>query len=89
MLQGKYFSENNDSGVLTVNNKVVDKLREKHPTPGDIAENSLLNGPLPQTPASYFDNIIESTIRKAATIMFINYWENCENRYCSAFPQAI
>ena len=63
MLQGKvnaaikYLSENNDCGVLTANNEVVDKLREKHPTPGDIAENSLLNGPLPQTPASYFDNI--------------------------------
>ena len=23
------------------------------------------------------------------TIMFINYLENCENRYCSAFPQAM
>ena len=74
MLQGKvnaaikYLSENNDCGVLTVNNEVVDKLREKHPTPGDIAENSLLNGPIPQTPASYFDNISESTIRKAASL---------------------
>ena len=23
------------------------------------------------------------------TILFINFWENCENRYCSAFPQAM
>ena len=23
------------------------------------------------------------------TILFINYWKNCENRYCYAFPQAI
>ena len=74
MLQGKvnaaikYLSENNDCGVLTINNEVVDKLREKHPTPGDIAENSLLNGPLPQTPTSYFDNINESTIRTAASL---------------------
>ena len=24
-----------------------------------------------------------------SAILFINYWENCENRYCSAFPQAM
>ena len=64
----KYLSENHDAGVMTVNNEVVDKLREKHPPRGDIAANSLLNGPLPQTPASYFDNINESTIRKAASL---------------------
>ena len=34
---------------------------------------------------------IKNSLKKqlTPTILFINYWENCENRYCSAFPQAM
>ena len=34
-------------------------------------------------------NNAQTLHKPPSTIMFINYWENCENRYCSAFPQAM
>ena len=62
----KFLSKEGDSGVLGMNDNVFNELQKKHPDPGPISENSLLNGPVENIPVSYFDPIDENMIQKAA-----------------------
>ena len=49
-----------------MNDNVFNELQKKHPDPGPISENTLLNGPVENIPISYFDLIDENMIQKAA-----------------------
>ena len=49
-----------------MNYNVFNELQKKHPDPGPISENTLLNGPVENIPFSYFDLIDENMIQKAA-----------------------
>ena len=73
MIQGKikaalnFLSKEGDSGVLDMNDmNVFNELQKKHPDPGPISENTLLNVPVENIPMSYFDLIDENMIQKAA-----------------------
>ena len=63
---------------------------------GDFNIN-LLNTETDEPTSSFLNNLASNLFiphiilptRITTTIMFINYLENCENRYCSAFPQAM
>ena len=63
----KYFTEDHDKGgILPLTETVLGDLKEKHPETGKIHPNTLLQGPIKNTPASYFDSIDELMIQQAA-----------------------
>ena len=74
MMQGKinaalkFLSKESENGVLDLNDDVLRDLKKKHPEPSPIKENSLLNGPIENIPASYFDTIDESMVQSAARL---------------------
>ena len=55
-------------GVHQANEEVLSTLREKHPHPSPITENTLLNGPVNSVLPCYFDSIAETMIYKAASL---------------------
>ena len=73
MLQGKvssalkFLTEDHDKGgILPLTETVLGDLKEKHPEAGKIHPNTLLRGPIKNTPARYFDSIDEQMIQQAA-----------------------
>ena len=68
MLQGKVnaalnlLSSENSGGVLHLSDIVIKELKEKHPPPAPIQENTLLHGPILSTPSNYFELIDEQMI---------------------------
>ena len=64
MLQGKvnstlkFLTEDHDKGrILPLTETVLGDLKEKHPESGKIHPNTLLQGPIKNTSASYFDSM--------------------------------
>ena len=53
---------------MTVDDKVLKELLNKHPDPSPIKEGTLLHGPKNQVLPSYFDNIDEAMVLKAASL---------------------
>ena len=74
MIQGKtnvglkFLSNESENGVLEMNDDILRDLKKKHPEPSPISENSLLNGPIENIAASYFDSIDEHMIQSAARL---------------------
>ena len=75
MLQGKvnsalrFLTEDHDKGgILSLTETVLGDLKEKHPEAGKIHPNTLLQGPIKNTLASYFDNIDETMMQQAAML---------------------
>ena len=72
MLQGKVqaalklLTTDYDNGVLKVDNLVLNELKQKHPPPAPIQNNTLLNGPVNKVLDCFFDPIDEQMIEKAA-----------------------
>ena len=52
--------------IVDMNDNVFNELLKRHPDPGPISENTLLNGSVENIPISYFDLIDENMIQKAA-----------------------
>ena len=61
----KFLDENADNAVLQSNEKVVYKLKDLHPTPAEIHDNSLLHGPVTKPSNYVFNSINEEEILKA------------------------
>ena len=74
MLQGKVnaalklLSIDYDNGVHQINDDIINQLQQKHPIPRPIDDNILLHGPIDRILPSYFENIDEGTISKAARL---------------------
>ena len=73
MFQGKVNAalkmlSNSDVGVHTVDETILEELQKKHPNPSPITEHTLLHGPINQVLPSYFDNIDEQMVFKAASL---------------------
>ena len=73
MLQGKansalkFLTEDHDKGgIPPLTETVLGELIEKHPEAGKIHPNTLLQGPIKNTQASYFDSIDELMIQQVA-----------------------
>ena len=54
----KFLDKETNAGVLNLSEDVLNELQEKHPNPIDVADCSLLNGPIRDIPPSIF-NIID------------------------------
>ena len=55
-------------GVHKIIDDVINALKEKHPNPSPILENTLLNGPANEDLPCYFDNIDEEVVSKASSL---------------------
>ena len=55
-------------GVHKINDDVINALKQKHPKPLPIPENTLLKGPVNQVVPCYFDNIDEEMVSKASSL---------------------
>ena len=55
-------------GVHKISDDVLNALKQKHPKPSPILENTLLNGPVNEFLASYFDNIDEEMVSKVSSL---------------------
>ena len=55
-------------GARKINGDVINALKQKDPKPSTILENTLLNGPVNEVLASYFDNIDEEMVSKASSL---------------------
>ena len=55
-------------GVHKIIYDVINALKEKHPKPSPILENTLLNGPANEDLPCYFDNIDEEVVSKASSL---------------------
>ena len=62
----KLIETNSESGVLPGTDEVINMLKEKHPEPGPIASETLINGPIQPPSAAHFFGINEASIWKAA-----------------------
>ena len=63
----KLLDSEGSTGLLNTTPEVLKGLKEKHPEAADIAEESLLHGPIDHIPPSAFDLIDEKMIFDAAT----------------------
>ena len=63
----KMLTKDYENGVLQLDENVLKNLKSKHPAPAEIKQDSLLFGPINQLPKSYFDEIDEIMIGKAAS----------------------
>ena len=74
MMQGrvsstlKIFTSDPCVGVHKINDDVINALKQKHPKPSPIIENTLLNGPVNEVLPCYFDNIDEEMLSKASSL---------------------
>ena len=55
-------------GVHKINDDVINALKQKHPEPSPIIENTLLNGLVNEVLPCYFDNIDEEMVSKASSL---------------------
>ena len=55
-------------GVHKINDDVINALKQKHPKPSPVLENTLLNGPVTEVLPCYFDNIDEEMASKASSL---------------------
>ena len=55
-------------GVHKINDDVINTLKQKHPKPSLILENSLFNDSLNEVLPCYFDNIDEEMVSKASSL---------------------
>ena len=62
----KFLEEQSENAVLESSEEVINKLKELHPEPSEIQPNTLLAGPINETPPAYFYSITEDQIRRAA-----------------------
>ena len=63
----KLLDSESSTGLLNLTPEVLEGLKEKHPEEADIADESLLYGPINYIPAGVFDLIDEKMIFDAAT----------------------
>ena len=63
----KLLDSESSTGLLNLTPEVLEGLKEKHPEEADIADESLLYGPINYIPAGVFDLINEKMIFDAAT----------------------
>lgn len=63
----KLLDSESSSGLLNISPEVLEGLKEKDPEAADIADESLLNGPIDYIPPSVFNLIDEGRIYDAAT----------------------
>ena len=66
----KLLKDESDNGVHEVSIDVIKALREKHPPPAPIRDNTLLFGPIEYLSPHYFDELDESMILKAASTTY-------------------
>ena len=64
----KLLSEDWENGILPADESTLKQLKQKHPKPSEIQNNSLFNGPLEQVHKNYFDSIDEAMIEKSARL---------------------
>ena len=62
----KYLDEQAENAVLPSSERVIEKMKQLHPEPGNIQPHALLEGPVKKIPEAYFYSIDEDQIRKAA-----------------------
>ena len=55
-------------GVHKISDDFLNALKQKHPKPSPILENTLLNGPVNEVLLCYFDNIDEEMVSKASSL---------------------
>ena len=55
-------------GVHKINDNVINALKQKHPKPLPILENTLLNGPINEVLPCHFDNIDKKMVSKASSL---------------------
>ena len=60
----KFLDKETNAGVLNLSEDVLNELQEKHPNPINVADCSLLNGPIRDIPPSIFNIIDEQLIMK-------------------------
>ena len=63
----KFLNSESSTGLLNLTPEVLEGLKEKHQEPADIADESLLYGPIDYIPPSVFDLIDEKMIFDTAT----------------------
>ena len=73
MMQGKVSAalkllSENDIGIHEPSKEVIDQLKTKHPSPGKIQKETLYEGPINIVSPSFFDEIDECMILKAASL---------------------
>lgn len=72
MMQGKVsaalkiLSDDDNQGVLPPTDETIHELKNKHPEPASVQEETLLQGPVPEVHNFYFDNINADMINKSA-----------------------
>ena len=62
----KMLDRENSSGLFQLSDEVLTQLKEKHPSPAEIEEESLLHGPIDLVPPGIFDLIDEHRIFDSA-----------------------
>ena len=55
-------------GVHMIDDDAINALKQKHPKPSPILENTLLNAPVDEVLPCYFDNIDEEMVSKASSL---------------------
>ena len=55
-------------GVHKINDNVINALKQKHPKPSPILENTLLKGPVNEVLPCHFDNIDEVMVSKSSSL---------------------
>ena len=63
----KLLNNESSSGLLDLSPDVLQGLQDKHPEAADIAEESLLHGPIDYTPPNVYDLIDEESIYNSAS----------------------
>ena len=56
-------------GVYKINDDDINALKQKHPKPSPILENTLLNGSANEVLSWYFDHIVEEIVSKASSLL--------------------
>lgn len=86
----KMLSRDYDTGVLKLDNNVLEELKLKHPTLADVKEESLLHGGIKIALNCYLNDINEIMVRGAAScISFKRLWCLIKCRFRSFLPYAI
>ena len=64
----KMLSKDYDYGVLTLDKKVLEELKEKHPAPAEVNEDSRIHGLINKVPNCYFNYIDEIMVGRMAAL---------------------
>ena len=64
----KMLSKDYDNGVLTLDKKVLEELKVKHPTPVEVKEDSRIHRLINKVPNCYFDYIDEIMVGRVAVL---------------------